>query len=373
MNKSSLLPWVFLLLLTFLLCWVGISLDKPMGTISGKIAIEQEKFHQYSYDIKSHKVYVLATGPRSSSMQERGVWVNSDGTFKLSHLPIGEYSLKVRATGYATNYQSGIFVDEGKITELPKAITMSILDPSVNIASNCRVFTSKEQPHFWINATGADKAVVHLYKKDFLSLLKLTSSGDTNNAPDIQITPSLDLYKTSPNTPIDLFKNDAPVVTLERKLEQDQEDSSHAEFKIAKALPAGDYIACVEVSNPENKHSWNMLWFSVSDLGLVIKKDSQKTIVRAVDLNSLHGIPGVAIDLLLRSDKSAPRTVTSAITGPNGIVQIDTKGSTWQNNQNILAVGNYGLNRAYGGCTRGKVLMPAVIKHTSIQKDQFID
>src|SRR5262249_18026283 len=125
---------------------------------------------------------------------ERGVWVQPDGSFRIDHLPKGEYALKFHASGFSTEYKNGIFVDDGRVTDLGHEVALYILHPSVDIASNKRVFTSKEQPYFWLNCTGANLATVKLYKTDMLKLAAANGvSVDSEDHPDTKhpVKPSI--------------------------------------------------------------------------------------------------------------------------------------------------------------------------------------
>jgi len=342
-EKNPLLSWQFALLKLLLLALVSVGLEKPMGSIAGRIAMEQKGFGLYSYDIKENKVYATAIGPRGSSAVERGVWIKADGSFRIDQLPVGEYELKVRATGFSTEYEHGIFVDEGKVSSLARPVAMQILEPYVNIASNSRVFTTREQPHFWINATGANKATVMVYRQDFISLLNRKDKR-------ISVGSGLDIYRQGKLDP-DTFDARSLVETLSRQLSPDSEDSAHCEFKLPR-LPAGDYLAVAQVANARGKTDWNAFWFTVSDLGLIVKQSPEFTLVRAIDLNTLHPRPGVDIQVSNRSrdvSLSGPGTVK---TGPDGFAKISCPAQTTSSSENqLLFIGRQGHDRAYGGLT----------------------
>ena len=147
MNNNPLLSWQAMLIKLLVFGLVTVGLQTPVGSVAGKLSLEKEGFGLQSYDVRENKVYVTASGPRGGVYDERGVWVKPDGTFRIDHLPRGEYSLKFHATGYSTEYKNGVFVDDGKITTLAREVSLYILKPSVQIASNRKVFTSKELPY----------------------------------------------------------------------------------------------------------------------------------------------------------------------------------------------------------------------------------
>lgn len=319
---------VAVLIILLLVAITALALEKPTGGVKGQIGIERPGFGIESLDIRGRKVYALAVGPRSSNNPiERGVWVNLDGTFSMSQLPVGEYTLRWRAPGYATETRSGIFVDEGKFTNINQAVVMHPLEPSVNVAANSRVFTTKETPGFWMNANGATDATVKIYPASILTLVK---NQDKNRA--LEFGGELSVYKTSTNNE-NPFKNQKPIAELKRRLETDSEDWAHAEFKLNNALPAGDYIAIAEVENKTipkearelaNKTTaWNLMWFNVTDIGLVMKQAPDKWVARAINLNTLKPAPNVSIQLMDRDSNWKP--LGNGKTDSNGFVDISLK------------------------------------------------
>lgn len=333
---------------TIVLIFVGgaiaIGLEKPVGSIAGRIAVEEGGFDLSTYDIKNNKVYALAVGPRGGDLVERGVWVKPDGTFEITQLPVGEYSLMVRATGFSTADQQGIFVDDAKTVALKEPVHLAILEPSVNIASNTRVFTTKEVPHFWLNASGSDQATVKIYRKDILSLLRQSRQKD-----GLDFSSDLTLYKPYQKKDGALYQNEAPLQTLSRKLERDYQDWSRAEFKLNKPLPAGEYVMVAEVKNLKNHKDWNVMWFSVSDLGLIVKQAPEKTLVRAIDLNTLKPLSNVSVQLMDRDSKNLSAMNIGKTDGEGFATFPATGRQKGQSNFYLLAMGVLGANRAFGG------------------------
>lgn len=324
-----------------LLAVLTIVMTKPTGSISGHIALEQKGFNLYSYDMRQNKVYALAQGPRGDESIERGAWVKPDGTFRIDQLPVGEYTLKVHAQGFSTVHQSGIFVEDGKVTDFPKTITMSILQPSISVASNSRVFTTKENPTFWINATGGTHAKVQVYRKDFISLLK---QGEMSS-DDMDVSSELQFYHSSPRL-LDMVSGGHPVTTFNRDLSLDENDSAHANFKLEKPLPPGDYFVVGELANAEGSTDRNLMWFTVTDIGLVVKQAPDRTLVRAVDFNTLRPRAGVKVATYLMDRSHITDTLASGVTGADGFVSL--KSAEGIENGNLLTVGTQADQHAYG-------------------------
>lgn len=342
-NKPVLFSWVFAILMVFVMVGVGLALETPVGSIGGKIAVQQPGFNLATYDIRKHKVYAMAVGPRSNSrMIERGVWVKNDGTFRIDHLPKGEYSLVVKAQGFETYNRSGIFVDEGQVSEPEKSITLHILEPSVNVAASTRVFTTKETPAFWLNATGADKTTVKLYRYE---MKKIIMPGMQVGGQPMDISSALSIYKPSEAQKKAMLAGLKPIETFKRTLKMDQEDWAREQFKLSNPLPKGDYLAIAEVSNFQNHKDWNLLWFSVSDMGIIVKYSPDKAMVRAIDLNTLKPRTGVKVSLFSRVKGAA--SLGDMVTGADGMASVPIHDKA--NSMSLMAYGEQGEDHAYGG------------------------
>jgi uncharacterized protein YfaS (alpha-2-macroglobulin family) len=334
-TKKTLLSLGLVFIGLLLFAFLAVALEKPVGSISGRLALEQPGFDLYSYNLRNNKVYALAIGPRDGTTVERGVWLNKNGSFQINQLPIGEYALQIKVPGFSTFYESGIFVDEGKITRLAKDVTLELQNPTVNIASNTRVFTGLECPHFWINASGADRAVVKIYRQDAWTLMH----NKTTSKSPMHFGPSLELYRND-NEKTKLFAKEIPEIVWTRNLTRDVEDWSREHFKCDKPLAKGDYIVVVEVKGFKEQTNSNAMWFSVSDLGLIIKQDFTKTVVRAINLNTLRPESNVNIDLFNKEDMT---NIGSAKTNNTGFVDIANPKRVAV----VLAYGKKGEDAAY--------------------------
>jgi uncharacterized protein YfaS (alpha-2-macroglobulin family) len=345
--RTPLFTWLFVALQVVLLAMAAVMLDKPMGAIAGRVAIEQKGFNLKSYDLKDNKVFVLASGPRKGPYVERGAWVNNDGTFKIEQLPVGEYSIRVRAPGFSTALVNNLFVVQGKPQNLPQTVQLTLLSPTVNIASNTRVFTTKEAPHFWVNATGASDANVQVYKQDFLSLI---------NSPEakkmgISLASDFNIYVDSSKKFGSPFAKMAPIASFKRKLTMDDSDSANAQFKFDHALPAGDYFAHAQVTDMFGHSTASALtWFSVSDVGLIVKHAPDKTVVKAVDLNTLKGIGGVDLRVFSRDGEVSKTASVQAKTAADGIATLllpqDIRSRL---SYDLVLIGSLGASKAYSG------------------------
>ncbi|CAN5214349.1 hypothetical protein BH11CYA1_BH11CYA1_17760 [soil metagenome] len=345
--RTPLFTWLFVALQVVIVAMAAVMLDKPMGAIAGRVAIEQKGFHLKSYDLKDNKVFVLATGPRTGPSVERGAWVNNDGTFKIEQLPVGEYTIRVRAPGFSTAMVNNLFVVQGKPQNIPEPVQLTLLSPTVNIASNTRVFTTKEAPHFWVNATGASDAKVQVYKQDFLSLI----SSPEAKKMGISLASDFNIYVDSSKKFASPFAKMTPVANFSRKLTMDDSDSANAQFKFDHALPAGDYFAHAEVTDMFGHSTASALtWFSVSDVGLIVKHSPDKTVVKAVDLNTLKGIGGVDLKIFSRDGDVSKTASVQAKTAADGIATLLLpKDIRSRLSYDLVLLGSLGASKAYSG------------------------
>lgn len=338
--------WNLIIVKVLFLALLGACLEHPVGSVSGKIDLEQKGFGISSYDLKGNKVYAMAYGPRGGPQVERGVWINHDGSYRIDQLPAGEYQIKLRATGYATEYINGVFIEDGKNTVVADSTHLSLIEPSLSIASNMRVFTSKEPPRFWANATASKRVKAKVYKTDIIELAR----GKAFDQWGYELSNSLDLYKSSQNNFSVPFENEKPVATLKRDLEQDDNDSSRAEFQLDKPLPQGDYVVYAEAEGLNStKHTHAVHWFSVTDIGLVVWQAPEKTLVRAIDLNTLKPVPGTKIDIYQDLIKENPKSpLVSGVTSQDGFVECALPKNSDASSFNTLVTGRSGSNTAYG-------------------------
>lgn len=345
--RNILTAWNLVVVQLLFLALLSAFLEHPVGSVSGQIDLEERGFGISSYDLKGNKVYAMAYGPRGGPQVERGVWINQDGTYRIDQLPAGEYQIKLRATGYATEYVNGVFIEDGKNTVVHDSTHLSLIEPSLSIASNMRTFTSKEAPRFWANATASKNVKVKVYKTDILKLAKEKAFDKWG----YELSNSLELYRSNQNKFTIPFPKDTPVAVLNRDLQQDENDSSRAEFQLDKPLPQGDYVVYGEAQGVNStKHTHAIHWFSVTDIGLVVWQAPEKTLVRAIDLNTLKPVSGAQINIYESLIKDNPKNaLASGITANDGFVECALPKSTnTQSSFNTLVMGVSGSNIAYG-------------------------
>jgi uncharacterized protein YfaS (alpha-2-macroglobulin family) len=349
-NKFPRLPlrwwvWGLALMSMLLLAGVGIALEKPVGSLGGRISLEESGFNLETYDLRGRKVYAMAIGPREGTPVERGVWVQPDGTFRIDQLPQGEYSLRVRAPGFETYNESGLFVEEGRLTTLAESISMHVIHPYISVGAPSRVFTTQEQPSFWLNASGGDKVTVKVYRYDMKQALL---QGHIGSEKELSFSYDLSLYKPSSNQKATFLDGLKPVQELKRTLTLDQEDWGRSDVKLDKPLPPGDYVVVTQLQGFRDQTDWNLTWFTVTDIGLVVKHAPDKTWVRAIDLNTQAPRPGVAVAFY--DGKGNQQPLGQAQTGSDGVATYQhPAGLEKTRYYRILAIGEKDNQRAYSG------------------------
>lgn len=340
--KNTFLSWEFFILKVILFGILAVMLDKPVGSVTGQIALEKESSGLYSYNIRQNKVFAVASGPRDGNTITRGAWVDDDGNFKIEQLPVGEYSIRVQAKGFSTAYVNSVMIEDGKIAAITPAIKMAALEPYISIASNTRVFTTSERPRFWVNATGATEATVKIYKKKFQDFV----ASEPMKQAGVEVSSDLSMYTTYNKKFHNPYSDESPVVQRKRELVSDYTDSARADFKLDEKFEPGDYVVVAEaVDVSGKKRTSSIWWFSVTDLGLVVKHSPDQSLVRAVNLKTLKPVADVSVSLFERESNSGLTRLAEGKTGPDGILLLEgLKRSTY----NPVVIGSIGGFTAYG-------------------------
>jgi alpha-2-macroglobulin len=336
--------------LCFAFAGVAIATQQPVGGITGQVSVETLK-SLHTIQLKGKKVYAMVSGPRSGPMIERGTWVKEDGQFQISQLPKGEYSLRVTSPGYETYHAGAFYVDEGKATAVKDLISLNTLEPSINVASKSRVFTSKEQPHFWVNVYGGNQIRFQIFSRSLLNDLKadsLRQSGQDYDTGPLDLDSSLSYYRPSEKQMKREFGKAKPVWETTRNVEMDYENWARGDFKLSKPLPKGDYVAVVDTETSDHKKTWSLFSFNVTDIGLIVKQAPERTLVKAVYLDTLKPAAGVNVQMLDLSNGATPSLTLR--TNGEGLANAPLKPEDRnQTSLNWMAYGALGEDKAYSG------------------------
>ncbi len=127
-NPVVLVPHPSKLLIAIPLCVLllcaCVNAQDPIGTLEGQVA-----------DPSSARVSGAAVSVRNAQTGlTRTVLSSRDGTFHLSNLPVGEYALTVKATGFARYSVSSIRIDIGQVMTYTAALQVAGEHAEVNVA-----------------------------------------------------------------------------------------------------------------------------------------------------------------------------------------------------------------------------------------------
>lgn len=291
--------WLFAAVLFITLGVVGILIETPTGNIEGLVVVQQSvtKANKIVYgtdNIVNAKARAIAYGP-----VVRASFLDSEGKFKINGLPIGKYSVRVRANNYASQTLTDIDVKEKEVKKI-KDVKLDYLSGSISLASNYKTFTPSESPYFWFTTTGIKDVDLKLYKFNV---------EDSLNKKDKDLTDYVNFlvgnyYYGSDDFTGKLIKGLSPIETWQRTPTYSTEDYAKSSFKIDKKLEPGNYLMVASGQDAVNKKEYSdSYWFSVSDLGVVTKHAPEKLLFDAVNLDTLEPAKQANIKIFDRNNK----------------------------------------------------------------------
>jgi len=307
---SFFLSWQFLLVKLLALVLVSIYVTKPTGSLSGRVVVEQEDFHLFTSALGEREVKILVTGPRGESSDERAVWVKRNGNFCIEQLPVGEYELSARAPGFSGEWINDVFVDDGKSTHLSRPIKLKTEEPSCYLVSNEKVYTTSEPPFLHADLTSCTHLCVKIYRKDLVQLAKTKQLQTAGFRVGNDFCVQRDWGKHEK----ELFAGEKPDYRFDREVSPQESDRQELHFNAP--LPPADYIAVADaLAKNGKKHLYQVTTFTVTDLGVIVKKAPDKTLVRALNLNTLKPVVGATIRIF---GTDLARPLAQAKTGKDG-------------------------------------------------------
>jgi uncharacterized protein YfaS (alpha-2-macroglobulin family) len=358
--------WQFVAIQAIVFTALAIWLQKPTGTLTGHIALERPGFGIYTRDLTGRHVCAIAIGPRGPFEQERGVWIGKDGAFRIPQLPVGEYQVKVRAIGFETAYQNGIFVDDGRTTDA-NTVELAAVRPSVSVATDRRVFTTNEAPAFWVNATACASTTVKIFQKEVLDeapkanldrIAYIKENSETNQYGPYEQLAHRKYGEWYADNLIDWTKI-TPMHTFQRTFQKTFDQTLSAQFKFDKPLPPGEYWMCVDAISDEGVETeGRMTWFMVTNLGMIVMRAPEKTVVRAIDLTTLKPVKGATVKRCNWAEGKPATALTDAdgfVTFPALTAPVKTKADSGSgeihNADTTFIEGSIGAHKAYDDVT----------------------
>lgn len=339
--------WLVTAIIFICLIAVGIILEKPRGNLVGNVQLQSSTSKVfgtpiYTVDnIRKANARVVAYGQVT-----RASYVNSKGEFKITGLPVGNYTLSVKANGYETETKWGLEVKEAQDTKV-QAVSLKYLTPSISVASDSRVFTTEEDPYLWFTSSAIENLDINLYSFDPMEVF---------GSPDIKKSDygsfllgnyyygSADFVKL-------IIKSKEPMKTWNKKVVYDGSDYGRTPLKISEKLPQGSYIITVSGKGQmDGVTRDDAYWFTVSDLGIIVKQDANKVFLRAVNLKTLKSEPNVKVNIYNRYNEF--NLLGSLTTNKQGLGEYVFSGENKKHDQSLFIVGQkenaLAVNGSYG-------------------------
>jgi hypothetical protein len=309
------LKWVVTLTVLIALAAVGLLVEKPRGSIVGSVILEASAKEGYDAvfntdNVKEANARVIAYGN-----VVRASYVDKDGKFRIDGLPVGNYSLRVRADGYNSQSQWNIKVSENKIKKIEQ-FKLYFLSPSLDLASNTKVYTTQEHPYLWFTSSAIKDVQFKLYRFDPVKMLKKKEI-NTDNYFNFLIG---NYYYGSYDFVSEITKDNEPVKTWEQKVIYGSDDYARNNVSFDSRLSEGSYLLVAEAkSTVDGRETSDAYWFGVTKIGLIAKQDPEKMLFRTVNLETLEPEAGVKLKIYDRSNKYA--LMATVQTNKDGIAE----------------------------------------------------
>ena len=223
--------------------------------------------------IGNAQVYIWQDAGPYGERTNRSTRTKRDGTFRMSDLPAGNYSMNVQARAHSLS-NPAVSVREGRTENFNLELTPAA--PSLQLYIHQELYTSKEKPELVLDGfTKGDEIAVTLFRVDIDKVL-------FGKAPDIQT-----LLTRSWNRPTfnrrDLAANQSirrSSVTHALVSNRDNEGMYHQKLSLG-VQPQGVYVVLVSVDDIDR-----VGWISVSDVSLITKESGGEVLAYTVHPNT---------------------------------------------------------------------------------------
>lgn len=337
--------WLLSIVFIISLVVVGIMLEKPKGSVEGKVFLQQYTKGAVNYlyntdNIKSSNARVIAYG-----QVIRGAKIGINGKFRIDGLPVGSYRIQVRADGYSSQMEWNVKVKETEVTNI-KDIKLNYLYANLDLAADTKVFMPDDTPYIWFSTSAIKDVDFKIYKFDL---------GDYLESDTIDKTAYVrfllgNYYYGSYRFAEEMIEGKEPLRSWKQTVSYGQEDYARNRVNIEKKLEKGSYLVVAEGQSFLSKEKKkDIYWFSVSDLGIITKQDPEKMVISAVNLKKLNYEPGVVVKIYDRNSNMA--LIGEANTDNDGIATYYFDKEDNKEHSSLLVVAKkdeyYALNGSY--------------------------
>ncbi|HEV2471951.1 MAG TPA: MG2 domain-containing protein, partial [Chthonomonadales bacterium] len=214
------------------------------------------------------------------------------GTFRLSGVPAGDYTISA-ATAYHSTKDVTIHVDEGRTT--PVTLSLARTDPDLKMEEHQRTFSPSETAHFSISGyvngrrkRHSDQCRLQIYATQLSAVL-----GNPDSASALlEVNRS---YDPAPALPAALLKPKGgvpPRTLIDRPLpitQDDREGFFYQRVSLGR-LPYGLYLAQVAHGNQTV-----CAWLVVTDTALIVKQAGRQIVAYTAEMQSGAPCPAAQV------------------------------------------------------------------------------
>jgi len=266
--------------------------ETPTGGLQGRVMTADTRA-----PLAGIKVYVRPKTPEHGA-DTQSATTRPDGTFTVNRLPVGAYEVQT-ATSVYQNDPHPVAVVEGEIAKA--ALDLKPQDPFLNLNVHQHAYTPGENPRIAIHGfrQGNDLRL-KLLQVDGTALIR-DHGGDLRRLLDpVSSTGKPGAFQSLRNGKLKKVKEWGHRVT-----KRDAEGVFY-EFVHLGKLPPGVYLISAQADKSEG-----LGWLMVTDLALVTKTSTERTLLYSVDLRTGKPVPGVPVGLYTRNQRPQ-RAVTDA-------------------------------------------------------------
>ena len=216
----------------------------------------------------------------------------SNGEFRIEDIKPGKYTLKISHRGFHEITKEEIVITEGKEVE-KQSFTVKPKEPGITVSTNRYVFSPADKIQFDLRTFRIEKVKIRVYQvpENLQAEMLLVQDSNKVNAKD---------------------KNFKLISEWEETMRNFQlYDWNYMQLDLKDKLPTSTYM--IEVEGEDNKY-YSKKFFSVTSVGIVVKRSVDSVFVYATDLISNIPIAGAKfyfyedMPVVAKETKTTPNT-----------------------------------------------------------------